>query len=130
MKIGSHSAYSGPETIAFSDAPIPSPAAAEVLIRVRRPGDAARKFDHTGRKKAVGYLAQGLHLGAQVIVYGSRKLPGTLRPNRLARVKGVVFRRRPAAAGPGYDFQTIGVCRHVDGSLCPPPGSQRTEGQR
>jgi len=37
-------------------------------------------------------------LGAQVIVYGSRKLPGTLRPNRLARVKGVVFRRKPAAA--------------------------------
>jgi len=36
MKIGSYTADSGPETIAFSDAPIPSPAAGEVLIRVRR----------------------------------------------------------------------------------------------
>ncbi|MBA3908905.1 MAG: alcohol dehydrogenase [Rhodobacter sp.] len=35
MKIASYSAYGGPETIAITDAPIPRPAAGEVLIRVR-----------------------------------------------------------------------------------------------
>lgn len=35
MKIASYTAYGGPETIAFADAPIPAPAAGEVLIRVR-----------------------------------------------------------------------------------------------
>lgn len=35
MKIASYTAYGGPDTIAFSEAPIPTPAAGEVLIRVR-----------------------------------------------------------------------------------------------
>jgi NADPH:quinone reductase-like Zn-dependent oxidoreductase len=35
MKIASYTAYGGPETIAFADAPIPSPAPGEVLVRVR-----------------------------------------------------------------------------------------------
>ncbi len=34
MKIARYTAYGGPETIAFEDAPIPSPAAGELLIRV------------------------------------------------------------------------------------------------
>jgi NADPH:quinone reductase-like Zn-dependent oxidoreductase len=34
MKVASYTAYDGPETIAFHDAPIPTPAANEVLIRV------------------------------------------------------------------------------------------------
>ena len=35
MKIASYTAYGGPETIAFHDAPIPRPAAGEVLVKVR-----------------------------------------------------------------------------------------------
>lgn len=35
MKIASYTAYGGPKTIAFSEAPVPVPAAGEVLIRVR-----------------------------------------------------------------------------------------------
>lgn len=35
MKIASYTAYGGPETIAVTDAPIPTPAAGEVLVRVR-----------------------------------------------------------------------------------------------
>lgn len=35
MKIARYTAYGGPETIAFTDAPIPTPAAGEVLVRVR-----------------------------------------------------------------------------------------------
>ncbi|WP_164517229.1 NAD(P)-dependent alcohol dehydrogenase [Tabrizicola piscis] len=35
MKVASYTAYGGPETIAFTERPIPTPAADEVLIRVR-----------------------------------------------------------------------------------------------
>ena len=35
MKIASYTAYGGPETIVFTEAPLPSPAAGEVLVRVR-----------------------------------------------------------------------------------------------
>jgi NADPH:quinone reductase-like Zn-dependent oxidoreductase len=35
MKIARYTAYGGPKTIAFRDAPIPTPAAGEVLVRVR-----------------------------------------------------------------------------------------------
>jgi NADPH:quinone reductase-like Zn-dependent oxidoreductase len=35
MKVASYTAYGGPETIAFADAPIPTPAEGEVLVRVR-----------------------------------------------------------------------------------------------
>ena len=35
MKSASYTAYGGPETIAFTDVPIPRPAADEVLVRVR-----------------------------------------------------------------------------------------------
>jgi len=35
MKVASYTAYGGPETITFIDAPIPTPTAGEVLIRVR-----------------------------------------------------------------------------------------------
>ena len=35
MKTASYTAYGGPDTIAFTDAPIPKPSAGEVLVRVR-----------------------------------------------------------------------------------------------
>jgi NADPH:quinone reductase-like Zn-dependent oxidoreductase len=35
MKVATYTAYGGPETIAFHDAPIPTPAAGDVLIRIR-----------------------------------------------------------------------------------------------
>lgn len=93
MKIARYTAYGGPETIAFSDAPIPTPAAGEVLVRVR----AAPVTAGDARLRS-GKVPRGLGLMLRLTI-------GLHRP-RVA--PGWAFAGEVAALGPGATGFTPG----------------------
>jgi NADPH:quinone reductase-like Zn-dependent oxidoreductase len=98
MKTARYTAYGGPQTIAFIDAPIPTPAAGEILIRVR----AAPVTAGDARIRA-GRVPRGLGLMLRLAI-------GLRRP-RVA--PGWAFSGEVAALGQGVTTFTPG--QHVFG---------------
>ncbi len=93
MKIARYTAYGGPETITFADAPIPNPAKGEVLIRVR----AAPVTAGDARMRS-GRVPRGLGLMLRLVI-------GLTRP-RVA--PGWAFAGEVAALGAGVTTFAVG----------------------
>ena len=108
MKIAHYTAYGPPDTIAFTDAPIPSPAAGEVLIRVR----AAPVTAGDARLRS-GKVPRGLGLMLRLAI-------GLRRP-RVA--PGWAFAGEIAALG--YGVTAFGVGQRVFGLTGFKGGSHR-----